>query len=515
MDWWPGNKCDYGVCPWKNGSILTTDLSHPRLQNLLRAIPRVTLRIGGTQADTVVYQDDDSSSSTPCLPFEPSETPSPHFQHGCLTRSKWRDIAAFANQTGANIIFGISALAGRQSSSSAAAVPAWDSSNAEAFLRFLKQDHRLYQSIVGFEFGNELNYVPNRTITPQEQARGFQALHELLQRVFPQKSFQLYGPDLGGWSDTFIRDFLAALGSSNHTSHSILTGITWHSYPLGPGYNNPHLMNTILNPKVLDSFGKKEAAALFNHTHNAKQKLVMGETGGAYNSGHDTVNNRFVDSFWYLQAMGVLAQHRHDMFCRQALVGGNYELINTKPHGSDNNMYYPNPSYFAAYLFAQIMGAQARHVTTLGRMEEHHANANNSGMEDSSSRVRVYAHCHVNHRRLGLLLLNYDNRTTIDFVLKGYDNDNNSDLIPRDEYHITATHIQADQVQCNGETVIVDEQGTFHLHPRTIIHVDSGIIIKVLPQSYAFVVFAKESVVSQRECGGATTTTSNGMASTV
>ena len=50
----------------------------------------------------------------------------------------------------------------------------------------------------------------------------------------------------------------------------------------------------------------------------------MGETGGAYNSGRNTVTNRFMSAFWYLDWMGILAERGHKGFCRQTLIGGNY-----------------------------------------------------------------------------------------------------------------------------------------------------------------------------------------------
>ena len=31
-----------------------------------------------------------------------------------------------------------------------------------------------------------------------------------------------------------------------------------------------------------------------------KMEVWMGETGGAYNSGRNTVTNRFMSAFWYL-----------------------------------------------------------------------------------------------------------------------------------------------------------------------------------------------------------------------
>jgi len=53
----------------------------------------------------------------------------------------------------------------------------------------------------------------------------------------------------------------------------------------------------------------------------------MGETGGSYNSGHNDTSNAFINAFWYLESLAGFARSGHKGFCRQTLVGGNYELV--------------------------------------------------------------------------------------------------------------------------------------------------------------------------------------------
>ena len=55
MDWWPASKCDYGVCPWKNASVLTADLNDPLLVGAVKALSPVALRVGGSLADQIRY----------------------------------------------------------------------------------------------------------------------------------------------------------------------------------------------------------------------------------------------------------------------------------------------------------------------------------------------------------------------------------------------------------------------------------------------------------------------------
>merc|ERR1712226_1601597 len=123
-------------------------------------------------------------------------------------------------------------------------------------------------------------------------------------------------------------------------------------------------------------------------------RLIMGESGGLYNSGHDGLSNRFVDSFWYLKSMATLAQNRHNLHCRQSLLGGYYELVHYDP---SKNTMTPNPSYFAALLFSKLMGRQVWKTQVDG---------SDNGLH------QVFAHCQQQQQQLTLLVLNYSPNTT-------------------------------------------------------------------------------------------------------
>ena len=103
----------------------------------------------------------------------------------------------------------------------------------------------------------------------------------------------------------------------------------------------------------------------------------MGETGGAYDSGCRGSTNTFMSGFWYLNSLGGFALNGHDMFCRQTLTGGNYELINKVTN-------IPNPDFYSTLLFGKLMGKKV-----LG--------ASVSSIDDSAyDTFRVYAHCTPN-----------------------------------------------------------------------------------------------------------------------
>ena len=82
---------------------------------------------------------------------------------------------------------------------------------------------------------------------------------------------------------------------------------------------------------------------------NASLGAWMGETGGCYNSGHYNMSNAFMDAFWYLESLAGFARNGATAFCRQTLLGGNYELV-------DKDTLSPNPDFYAAALFSKLMG---------------------------------------------------------------------------------------------------------------------------------------------------------------
>eukprot|EP00618_Florenciella_parvula_P019921 CAMPEP_0119493604 /NCGR_PEP_ID=MMETSP1344-20130328/17812_1 /TAXON_ID=236787 /ORGANISM="Florenciella parvula, Strain CCMP2471" /LENGTH=206 /DNA_ID=CAMNT_0007529043 /DNA_START=85 /DNA_END=702 /DNA_ORIENTATION=+ len=106
--------------------------------------------------------------------------------------------------------------------------------------------------------------------------------------------------------------------------------ITWHIYTLGSG-NSTNVPAEIMNATYLNSFAPKCSKHHTTVEHYAgpdAPQLWIGEGGGAYGSGQDGSTNTFMSTFWYGDSLGTMAVQGHDAMCRQALVGGNYALLN-------------------------------------------------------------------------------------------------------------------------------------------------------------------------------------------
>lgn len=105
---------------------------------------------------------------------------------------------------------------------------------------------------------------------------------------------------------------------------------------------DPELINRIQDPSYLDRI-----AQTFKDVMTAVQTFTpwagawVGESGGAYKSGGIGVSNTFADGFWYLDQLGMTSTFNHKAYCRQALIGGNYGLI-------DSASFVPNPDYYGS-----------------------------------------------------------------------------------------------------------------------------------------------------------------------
>ena len=126
---------------------------------------------------------------------------------------------------------------------------------------------------------------------------------------------------------------------------------------------------------------------------------------------------------------------------------------------------------------------------------------NLEGQNATSGEQRIYAHCNMKQSRLGILVLNFSSNTTAQITeLNGM---LPNDLVPRDDYVVTASSLYDDSILLNGEPLLPPMEGQeekVDLIPSVVIKANQHITIP--PQSYAFVFFNRRSRVSKVICGG-------------
>ncbi|KAM0032992.1 putative glycosidase [Helianthus debilis subsp. tardiflorus] len=487
IDWWPDNKCDYHQCPWGSSSALNLDLSHPFLAKAVQAFKRMRIRVGGSLQDQVLYKV--GNYSGPCHPFTKTKGGLFGFSKGCLPMSRWDELNQFFNQTRALVTFGLNALYGRQQVKKGAWGGDWNSSNARDFIKYTVSKG---YKIDSWEFGNELSGKGIGAMVDADQygsdvieLRGI--LDDLYRRFRPKPL--LVAP--GGFFD---KQWFATLLQSSGSE--IVNVLTLHLYNLGPGVDR-NLVKKILDPHFLS-----RASVTFT---GLQQTIDMdgpwasawiGESGGAYNSGGLHVSDTFVNSFWYLDQLGMAAKYHTKVYCRQTLIGGNYGLLN-------KTTFMPNPDYYSALLWDQLMGTG---VLAVDR-------------KNIAPHLRTYAHCSKGKPGITLLLINLSNRTHFTLSVHNILNINlhtiqyktlkkkspfahdlktavswvgsksTDENLSREEYHLTARHgnIQSKTMLLNGVPLEVTRNGDIPSLKPTMVKVDSP--ISIAPLSIKFLQF--------------------------
>ncbi|CAN4086282.1 unnamed protein product [Withania somnifera] len=279
VDWWPKEKCNYNQCPWVSASIINLDLSHPLLENAIRAFKGLRLRLGGSLQDQVIYGVGNLKS--PCQPFTKQKDGLFGFSKGCLHMQRWDELNNLFKKTGALVTFGLNALYGRWRTYRHVWGGNWDSSNA---LDFIKCTVAKGNELSGNGVGASVDAV--------QYGKDVTHLHNLLNQVYKNLRERplllapggFYDP---GWFSKLLK--VSGPGTVNVVTH--------HIYNLGAG-SDAKLADKIVNPEYLNRISDTYRSLTQTiQRHGPWASAWVGESGGAYNSGGPNVSNAFVDSF--------------------------------------------------------------------------------------------------------------------------------------------------------------------------------------------------------------------------
>ncbi|KAI4343929.1 hypothetical protein L6164_011218 [Bauhinia variegata] len=483
IDWWPHDKCDYSHCPWGYSSVLNLDLSHPLLAKTIQALKPLRIRIGGSLQDQVLYEV--GSLKSPCHPFQKMKGGLFGFSKGCLRMKRWDELNHFFKDTGAIVTFSLNALHGRHRVSHNVWAGDWDSANAYDFINYTVSKG---YKIDSWEFGNELSGKGiGASVGAAQYGKDLINLKRILDTLYkhPRIRPSLVAPG-GFYQKEWYDKFLQVSGPD------IVNAVTHHIYNLGPG-NDPQLPRKILDPKhlsrVASTFGNLTETI---QKHGPWSSAWVGEAGGAYNSGGRYVSNAFLNSFWYLDQLGMAASYHTKVYCRQTLVGGNYGLLNT-------TSFTPNPDYYSALLWQRLMGKSVLAVTS----------------DASSPHLRIYAHCSKDREGVTLLMINLSNQTHFildvqnDMIIKAeaksihsensfihhlkkafsWVGTKGSDVTYREEYHLTPRdgNLRSQTMELNGIPLDLTNEGEIPRLDPVRCNLHSPIYVASL--SIAFVVY--------------------------
>ncbi|KAH7660711.1 heparanase 1 protein [Dioscorea alata] len=483
LDWWPPEKCNYNQCPWGQASILNLNLNHPILSKAIQAFGSLRIRVGGSLEDQVDYGIGDLGQ--PCLPFKKMQGGLFGFSEGCLSMKRWDELNLLFQKTGAIVTFGLNALKGRKQIRKSVWGGSWNYSNARDFIEYtVAKGYR----VDSWEFGNELSgHGVGASVDAEQYGKDLIALKSIIDELYKNSSSKPLILAPGGF---FEQEWYAQL--LQVSGPGIVNGLTHHIYNLGGG-DDSRIASKILDPKYLSQIANTfRNLQLTIQRHGPWSSAWVGEAGGAYNSGSRLVSNKFLNSFWYMDQLGMASKYDTKAYCRQTLIGGNYGLLDTKT-------FVPNPDYYSALLWHRLMGKGVLSVDISG-----------------SPYLRAYAHCRKRKAGVSILLINLSKSTWFSVTVRndinvniaeggGIHKDGNfvhglkktvawvgrkilDGSAKRQEYHLTALNgnYLSQTVLLNGSPLELTKDGNIPSLQPIFVPADSP--VSVAPLSIVFVV---------------------------
>jgi heparanase 1 len=389
------------------------DLSNPRLRMLAAALGPAYLRVSGSWANTTFFQNTD----------EPAPAAPPAGFNGVLTRREWKGVVDFAHGANAELVTSFAISPGARDTAGV-----WTTSQAQLLLDYT---HSIGGRIAAAEYFNEPN-LPGPGGAPKGYDAGAYGRDVKLFRAFQLKA----APDMifvgpGSTSESARTDqtmLPASIQMIPSTDLLTATGpvfdvFSYHSY--GAVSSRCAAMTGAAAAPAPDPLSdkwlsvSKEIEAYYG---GIRDRLLPGkplwitETAEAA-CGGDRWASTFVDSFRYLNQLGLLAKLGVQVHMYNTLASSDYGLL-------DENTFAPRPNYWSALLWRRLMGA-----TVL-----------DPGPSPAPG-VYLYAHCLRDHPGgAALLVINAsrDHAQTLQLP------------VPSQRYTLTAESLEGTGVQLNG-----------------------------------------------------------------
>jgi heparanase 1 len=411
-----------GIDPGLFEQLTPVDLSNPRLRKLAAALGPAYVRVSGTWANTVYFQDSDAAA--PAMP--------PPGFGGVLTRAEWKGVVDFSKAVDAQIVTSFSTSAGTRDKAGV-----WTPVEGKKFLHYTES---IGGSIAAAEFMNEPTFAAAGGLPAGYDAvaygRDFAVFQPFFRKVAPKTI--LLGPgsigegiDLvpGGTGMKLLpsKELLAAMGPNPVDAFSYhFYGTVSERCGAAMGGKAGTTPDAALTEDWLGRTGTVEVFyAALRDTYAPGKAMWLTETGQAA-CGGDRWAATYLDSFRYLDQLGRLAKLGVQVVMHNTLDASDYGLI-------DAGTLVPRPNYWAAVLWHNTMG-----TTVL-----------DAGV-DPSKTVRVYAQC-MKGRKGGVTMLALNLSRT----------DEQTIALPQDakRYMLTANDLLGKSVLLNGSELTLATNG--------------------------------------------------------
>lgn len=320
------------------------DLSNPRLRMLAAALGPAYMRVSGTWANSVYFEDSDG----PAL-----ATPPKGFK-GVLTRREWKGVVDFAKAVNAEIMTSFAISEGVRN-----VAGIWTSDQAKKILNYTKS---VGGEIAAAELFNEPTIAAAGGAPPGYDAENF-AKDIAVFRPFAKTSdpnMLIVGPGSAGEGVAIVPATMPVLKSEDllsTTPRPMFDVFSYHFYGAvsercaSMGKDMTTSPDVALSEKWLTSTDR-----VFSFYESLRDRFATGkpiwvtETADAACGGNPWAPT-FLDCFRYLYQLGSLSRLGVSVVFHNTLASSEYGLI-------DQTTFMPRPNYWAALLWNRLMGRE-------------------------------------------------------------------------------------------------------------------------------------------------------------
>ena len=335
------------------------DLSNARLRKLADALAPVYMRVSGTWANSMYFQDSDAAA--------PAEAPEGF--RGVLTRAQWKGVIDFSHAVDAQIVTSVAISAGVRNKEGV-----WTPDQAKALFDYTR---KAGGTIAATEFMNEPT-IPGAGNAPKGYdaaafARDAKLFGTFLRKESP-KTVYLGPGGVGEGAEGLIssRFRMNMIKSDDIMKNTgpIFDAFSYHFYgAVSKRCGGTMTVEKALTPEWLNStVTTEEYYAGLRDKYLPAKPMWLNETAEAA-CGGDKLAAQFVDTFRFVNQLGTLAQKGVKVVMHNTLSASDYGLV-------DESTLEPRPDYWAGVLWKRMMG------TTVLNPES-----------QAGDSVRVYAHC--------------------------------------------------------------------------------------------------------------------------
>ena len=352
------------------------DLTDPKLVALARNLGPSLMRVSGTWANNTYLE----------APGEVLSAPPAGFTQ-VLTRDQWKNVVAFSKTVDAPIVTSFAVSGGTRGPDGV-----WKTDQAQRLVDLTREaGGKLYAA----EFFNEANMPGAAQGMPanysaENYAAEFRIFRDWARKAVPD--MKILGP--GGVGEATLKIPVNAMGAAVSSADMMkanpgsVDAVSYHFYGtvsqrcaklgIGTAVKAEALSPAWLDRTLLDA----DFYAGLRDSYEPGKPIWNTETAQAACGGSPWAST-FLDSFRYLNQLGVLAQRGVQVVMHNTLAASDYALI-------DRDTLAPRPNYWAAVLWHRTMGA-----TVL------------AAPKSPSPELRLYAHClRGQPGGVGLLALN-------------------------------------------------------------------------------------------------------------